>query len=320
MVGRYNLASSIPKELKHIQFSKSGYYSQVRGGLRIVPRRWVTIKEKPPFLDITTIHPDLSQQAKPQWANPPYTTAKMESKHLHSYLKSEFLIPFAFVDNLVAFIPLNSSKSAIKQRNVIQTLNLPENAQKLYQLLDSEYRKLIKPSASMKTLADNFTYNNRLLPTNLLMKKNEYMVVHNSIGSIVKSAVIQQPILLDNSLYYIIFDEKDEAYYLCGVLNSRIMTLLVRLIGSTGSRGSLRNIHKNPYNFSIPKFTGDTIQKEIAYKSMELEKIVNVLKSKYIESHEKIKPRTMQNIVIKNHQYSSQIENLDKLIHTLLSG
>jgi hypothetical protein len=109
------------------------------------------------------------------------------------------------------FIPIRLTKDAISDRKVINTENLLPQASKFFKNLDAEYRERIKSSASMKTLADNFTYNNRLLPTNVLLKDSQIMVVHNSIGSIVKSAVIREPILLDNSLYYLILDDIDEA-------------------------------------------------------------------------------------------------------------
>ncbi len=330
LVGRYNPSSLLPEALQDISPQKSPYYKKVKGGLRIVPRRWVVIMEKPPFEEYVTIHPNMQQQAKPQWTTPPYTEIEVESEYIQAFLKSQFLIPFTFVNIQYAFLPIRSTRNAIKERKVIKTTNLRPKASKFYQLLDSEYRKRIKTSASMKTLADNFTYNNRLLPTNVLLKKSQVMVVHNSIGSIVKSAIIKEPILLDNSLYYILLDNIEEAYYLCGMLNSRVMTELVRLIGSTGSRGSLRNIHKNPYNFSIPPFSGATIQVDIANIARKLEKLVKhivfdtkifselslfeLLLAKEVEKG----PRTIQKSILNNETYKELLIDLNALVRTIL--
>lgn len=333
LVGRYNPISSLPEALKGISPQQSPYYQKVKGGLRIVPRRWVVIMEEPPFGEILTIHPDIEQQSKPQWAKPPYTEREIESEYIHAFLKSQFLIPFTFVNIQYAFIPIQSTFNSTKIRNVINTTNLSSKAAKFYQLLDSEYKKRIKASASMKTLADNFTYNNRLLPTNILLKESQIMVVHNSIGSIVKSAVIREPILLDNSLYYIILDSIDEAYYLCGVLNSGVLTELVQMIGSTGSRGSLRNIHKNPYNFGIPPYRGTKTQLEITQYAKNLETYVksivfgaiDSLESNYVILLQRKKtnkgPRTIQKAIFSDEYYLNQLSRLNASVRDiLLSG
>ena len=318
LVGRYNPISVINESLRDIIPRQSFYYKLVKGGLRIVPRRWVVIMERPPFSKIETVHPNINLQAKPQWANPPFEEMKVESEYIHAFLKSQYLVPFAFVNTEYAFIPIHSKLDATTQKQVINT-DLQPYASKLYNLLDSEYRKRIKDSASMKTLADNFTYNNRLLPTNILLKKTQVMVVHNSIGSIVKSSVIKEPILLDNSLYYVILDDYDEAYYLCGVLNSQVMTNLVQMIGSTGSRGSLRNIHKNPYNFPIPKFTRAPLQLEITNLSKKLEHICSQIIQSVEIKNRSIKPRTVQKHIFKDTNYKEVLSKLDSLVTTLLS-
>jgi SAM-dependent methyltransferase len=332
MVGRYNPISSIPESLQGVIPTGSPYYPMVKGGLRIVPRRWVTVQEKPPFTKTVVIHPDIKQQAKPQWSEPPYSQMKVESQYLHAYLKSEYLIPYAFVRVLYAFIPICSTIEAIKDRKVINTTDLSPNASNLYQLLYTEYRKRIKKSASMKTLADNFTYNNRLLPTNVLLKSSQVMVVHNSIGSIVKSAIIREPILLDNSIYYVILDDLQEAYYLCGILNSSVMTNLVRMIGSTGSRGSLRNIHKNPYNFPIPTFDRSANHIEIVNLSKKLENLTHKLifrnlefsSTIYIDLINSLKfnmgPRTIQRMVLTNDNFKQLRKKLDRAVRTIIKS
>ncbi len=333
LVGRYNPISLLPKALQGISPQQSTYYQKVKGGLRIVPRRWIVIMEEPPFGEILTIHPDIEQQSKPLWSNPPYTEREIESEYIHAFFKSQFLIPFTFVNIQYAFIPIQSTSNSIKKRDVINTTNLRSKAAKFYQLLDFEYRKRIKDSASMKTLADNFTYNSRLLPTNVLLKESQIMVVHNSIGSIVKSAVIREPILLDNSLYYIILDNIDEAYYLCGVLNSGVLTELVQMIGSTGSRGSLRNIHKNPYNFGIPSYAETKAQLEIAQYAKNLETYVKSivfdapesLESNYEMLLQRKKtnkgPRTIQKAIFNDEYYLNQLSRLNSSVRDiLLSG
>ncbi len=248
LIGSYNPIDLSDSIINSIVPERSSYYKLVKGGIRIVPRRWVVIKERPPFPKIVEIHPDFTQQAKEKWSEPPYSKRIIESEYIHPFLKSQGLIPFSFVKLEFAFIPFDISDFAVKNRQFFNEEKLKPKAKSFYRFIDLEYRKLIKSSASMKTLSDNFTYNRRLVPSVVLFRKGrrdvkKFMVVHNSIGSIVKSVVLKESVLLDNSLYYFLTDNENEAYYICGVLNSPLMTALVKRIGSTGSRGSLRNIH-----------------------------------------------------------------------------
>jgi hypothetical protein len=340
-IGRYNPEDKYDQNANNIYPSRSEYYEKIRGGLRIVPRRWVVIKDRPPFSSVTKIHPDMSQQAKVVWSIPPYEEVSVESEYVHPFLKSQGLIPFTFARIDYAFMPISFLQDSVKNRIFFNTENMKPNAKKFYTLLDSEYRKMIKQSASMKTLADNFTYNGRLIPSLSLFKNSDpqlgsFILVHNSIGSIVKAAVINDPILLDNSLYFFISKKKNEVYYLAGVLNSSLMTKLVKKIGSTGSRGSLRNIHKNPYNFPIPLFKSSKIQIKIAEMAENLEFFVkkfilsnininpdlNLKKSKifleFLVCHEnKIKVRTIQSKLLKNETYQALSEELNLRVITL---
>ncbi|MHA1729540.1 MAG: HsdM family class I SAM-dependent methyltransferase [Promethearchaeota archaeon] len=282
IIGGYNPVDKQDTQFSNIIPNRSIYYKCVKGGIRIVPRRWVVIKERPPFPEFVKIHPDFSQQAKENWANPPYSEVTVESEYIHPFLKSQGLIPFSFVKVEFAFIPIDMSLKALNNKHFFNTEALKPKGKIFFRELDAKFRKMVKPSASMKTLAENFTYNGRLIPTNLLLKKTSensreshtYLVIHNSIGSLVKSTVLEQPILLDNSIYYFVTEDENEAYYLCGVLNSPLMTSLVKRIGSTGSRGSLRNIHKSPYKYPIPKYNGSKFHVKIAELSKKIKKYV----------------------------------------------
>jgi methylase of polypeptide subunit release factors len=282
MVGKFNPIDLKDDGINDIIPSISPYYSLVKGGLRIVPRRWMIIKNNPPFKSIERIYPDIEQDSKPTWSQTPYESYEVEKESLHPFFKSDAIIPFTFIQIEHAFLPLTNPKS-VGESEISHSKNpkgqeffsislMPEKSRALFQLMDDEYQKRMKSSASMANLTDNLTFNSRLIPTTYFFSSPKHvMVVHNSIGSIVKAAVIRVPIILDNSLYFFLTDNEDEAYYIAGILNSSVMTQLVKKIGSTGSRGSLRNIHKNPYNFPIAKFESDEDQTSIAEIAKKME-------------------------------------------------
>ncbi|MBD3351688.1 MAG: N-6 DNA methylase [Candidatus Lokiarchaeota archaeon] len=336
MVGRYNKELNSDNIISSVVPKKSFYYSQVKGGVRVVPRRWLVIQERPPFEDYVEIHPDLRQQAKSKWANPPYKKSIVEKDYIHPFLKSQGLIPFMFVKAEVAFLPINPQKSETGKLDFFNIHSLKPHGRRHYDLLNEEFKKLIKPSASMKNMKNNITYNGRLIPTTEIYAGGlNYILIHNSIGSIVKSAVISFPVILDNSLYYFFTDKKYEAYYLLGILNSELMTKLVKRIGSTGARGSLRNIHKNPYKFYIPKYTGKPIQLKISKLAIKIESFVfsfirkeldlarNVdFNLNYLEilysMEKKVKTRTMQKRLFEDETYQGYRMQLDEFFGELI--
>lgn len=321
MIGRYNPINPISFDSNYsyidVKPCISYYYPFVKGNIRIVPRRWLIIKERPPFDECVVIHPDIDQQAKDMWSNPPYSEYEIESDSIKPIYKSEQLIPFAFVFKNYAFLPITSQN---KSGSYFILEKMGPKAAQLYNLLDESFRKKIKPSASMKTLEDNLTFNGRLIPSNLINNGNQkFMVVHNSIGSIVKSVVLTESIILDNSLYCFITDNEDEAFYLSGVLNSPEITFLVKKIGSSGSRGSLRNIHKNPYNFPIPKYDGSTLHVEISHISQNLHRFVQTFLLKNSSNFETKSVRALQKQLFLTEDYIKLLKKLNEYVIKLFS-
>ena len=337
-IGRYN-SESEAAHLQNINPEKCYYYKLVIGGIRIVPRRWLVVKNRPPFEDNVNISPDLKQQAKETWKSPPYDEWIVEKKSVKPFLKSQFLIPFNFIKVQYAFLPITYPIIKLKNKNSHDFFNeslMQLKSKSLFNFLDIEFKKLLKRSASMKSLSNNISYNRRLKPSTFIVSGNySYLVVHNSIGSIVKAAIITEPFLIDNSLYFYPTNNINEAYYLLGILNSTIMTQFLEMIGSTGSRGSLRNIHKNPYNFPIEKFNDSEDHLNIANLSKSLEQI----SEKFIANHlgidaiklhtnlmeslngikEKVKIRTIQKNLLSNIVFSKVKKELNQSIIKSLS-
>ncbi|MHA1730048.1 MAG: hypothetical protein ACTSWY_15170, partial [Promethearchaeota archaeon] len=278
--------------------------------------------------DGTVIIPDLSVQYKKysKWDFKAYDHAVIEKKYLHKVAKSTNLIPFLLLKNKLIYLPLdlfgdkNWTKSYFKAKRNKQAFKPyfgdSKKSEKHYQFLNNLYKQNIKSGGAITDLFQNINHNNKLLNLN---QKETFKVVYNGIGSIVKGAIEAGDFIIDSSLYYTIPDSEEEAYYLIGIFNTPIMTELVKLMGSTGINGSLRNIHKNPLNTNIPKYNGTLIQNRIIKYSKKMEELVKDFLIKYIADEiSSIMNEKEKNVCIKcgmfisNRYYLEHIKNCKK--------
>ena len=73
----------------------------------------------------------------------------------------------------------------------------------------------------------------------------------------------------DVSTYYFDTEIKAEAFYLCGVLNSKFIDTKIKPLQPRGDFGP-RSIHKLPFDFPIPKFeSNNKYHKKISEISLE---------------------------------------------------
>jgi hypothetical protein len=103
-----------------------------------------------------------------------------------------------------------------------------------------------KNSAS-SSLFNWINWNNKLLKQNSDFK---YAVIYNMSGKDIRSAVITGRVIIDYELYYSYFDIEEEAYYVCGILNSKYLIEELRKFGIL----SERHITKKPFDIDIPKY------------------------------------------------------------------
>jgi hypothetical protein len=105
-----------------------------------------------------------------------------------------------------------------------------------------------KASSKMSVL-DSLNFNNKLFSQMPWNKK--YTVVYNKSGQEVKCAVlITDRIVYEDTTQYYYASSKEEAYYLCGVLNS---DAILEFINKSGIK-SERDIHKKIFDAPFPNF------------------------------------------------------------------
>ncbi|WP_371804439.1 N-6 DNA methylase [Candidatus Lokiarchaeum ossiferum] len=330
LVGKY-YAKSTEKFILPIK--KSGYYSSVKRGVDITPRRLIFIQStksvnvafKNPETQKLEIFPDLDQMKSTQssrWDFTPYKSSQIDSSDLHLVVKSTDLIPFALNNFHYAFLPLK-----IYDGHYILKKNeeLGAHSRDHLNLLEDIYKKHRKPTAKNQTLMDSLNYGKKIQNPDMIAP---IKVVYPVGGSYCKAAIINHPnIVIDVTFYYIACNDKNEAYYLLAWLNSSLLQKNLPRVCTIGANGSIRVIHMAPWMFPLPKFNFQQEQMKIVELSKQLEKVSrNVLISnKIISNHSfphftnKLLKKSRRNVYKILKTSSKYVEIISKIDNLFLS-
>jgi hypothetical protein len=130
-----------------------------------------------------------------------------------------------------------------------------------------------KDKASSKmSIWHNLNYNNKLLKQfeNRNNEKDKKLVVYNTSGKTIRSAVIDNlNLIVDYTAYYSLLNE-NEAYYITGILNS---SYLIKVLNKAGIL-SERHITKKPFDLPFPNFDPNN---ELHNKIAELSKKLHLI-------------------------------------------
>jgi hypothetical protein len=143
-----------------------------------------------------------------------------------------------------------------------------------------------KASTKMNVF-DWLNYSNKLLAQNTSPK---CMLVYNESGTEIRAAVLENKsnVVVEHKAYYAYFDEPAEAYYLCGILNSRKLLTLLKEAGIL----SERHIEKKPFDIPFPKYDKrNSLHIKISQISKEISDAVE--KGNWVEE----KMRTLEELV-----------------------
>jgi len=272
LVGKYY---SNKFQKKMLPIKKSYYFSKVYRGIDITPRRLLLVKPlKTDKLEysvskLVKIKPDLSHATSTQsstWNFIPYEEATIELSEIKNIVKSTDVIPFQQYRSQLAFLPLKVVGNQYQLKNLEE---LPPYARNHLELIESVYKSHRIKNSKNKTLYESLSYGNKLYNPNLLSFPK---VVYPVGGSYCKAAILHDnTFVIDVTLYYISPKTLDEAYYLLGWLNSKILNRNIPRVSSTGANGSIRVIHMAPWMFPLPKFNNSDLQVEIAKIARSLE-------------------------------------------------
>ncbi len=308
LVGRF-----IPEEEHNFILPQrdSVYEPLFRQGASLVPRILLFVdilKEiQGKNSNLVQITPSKKVKAKKysRWDYTPFEKALVEKSHIYRAIKSTCLIPFAILDPYDLFLPLQDSEGQL------QFGLTAEKSKKHYKTLEESFEEHKKKSTRIKTLWDRINYGSALVrPDQSAANK----IVFAGIGTIVKAALTKKPYIIDTSLYYYVPDSEEEAYYLLGYLNSPILSEHVRMVGSTGHSGSLRNIHKHPLKFGLPSFDGENPSHiELSKLARQAETYV----TNFVDEHAHLSRLTLQNALFRDKTYLTMLNKLSDVLREL---
>ncbi|WP_457557858.1 HsdM family class I SAM-dependent methyltransferase [Candidatus Harpocratesius sp.] len=270
---------------------------------------------------IIEISPATSIQSKKDstWNFNAYTSVRIESKYLFPIAKSTGLLSFCYFQPYMATLPLEISSNS--KAHIFSQVRIPDQplARKHFTNLSKIYAKNLKSGAKITDLFSRLDYGHALSDPKQLQQPK---IVFAGIGSNVKAAILHTPAIIDTSLYFYIPSSMDEAYYLVGILNSDFIISFVRLSGSTGANGSLRNIHKAPFKLPIPIYNSNNdIHRQISEKARNIEKSVYHFVDETLKTAPELKNKikTLQIRLINNPHYRQQIMNLTQFVQKILN-
>ncbi len=250
------------------RLEKSPYKDKFFQGATLVPRTLVFFKKvqkKNGSLIISSDSEILSRAKKP-WEFP-FKNKEIEERFQFKTFLNMDMLPFYIKHKKNVFLPINDQFDFD-----LDFLRDYPKALKFYQEMNTIYQKNKKKTSKINTLFANLNYWNKLKK----QKKNKsFIVLYNSSGSNLKSAVIdnqKQKLIIGSENYYYSTDSGTEAYYLSAVLNAPILSKYIKIVKSS------RHIHKRPFMFPIPLYDkNNVIHQKLAKKGKKYHTIVQDL-------------------------------------------
>ncbi|MHA1338814.1 MAG: Eco57I restriction-modification methylase domain-containing protein [Promethearchaeota archaeon] len=294
--------------LQLLPYGKSPYFNKFIQGASIVPRSFFIVQI--PLESANSDNFDLSNNNEyiiaysssanksnnlpPQnlvkncnrWSYAPFSKAKFEKKYIYRLIKSSDLVPYALLRYHHIFLPIENDSYKFELSKIMPL------AKNHFSYLSQQYLIMQKSDAAIKSLWKRINFH-KGLEKQIICRNNDYIIVYAGIGSMIKSAIIPNlanknnyNIVIDTSLYYYFTNNKNEAYYLLGILNSPLISRDLKYRGSTGANGSLRNIHKNPLKYPFPLYKdNNSLHNNIAKYALQIEEKVKRFIKDYVNSN-----------------------------------
>lgn len=235
---------------------KEYYKSQFRQGADLMPRRAIMVDIiGPKKASILTIQTSEIEKANPN-NKPPWDTIDLkgtiESKFIFCTLKSSAVLPFVALRYSYVALPIEKShgKYRLVDRRDLALSTGFHRASRWFAHVDEVLLRL-----GHKKLQTWLKRKNKLVDQS--SKAHPYLVVYGAGGKNVCAAVIDTtaadfPFVNDQTLYAWGTPSEEEAWYICGMLNSAPVNEAIKGHQPSGSFGE-QHIHKLPLSL-IPRF------------------------------------------------------------------
>lgn len=304
------------------QQKASYYYNRFKVGVSIFPRSLY-------FVDLHSIRDHCirvtSSRSILQIVKEPWRIeleGKVEEDFLFCTILPYEMLPFGFLKIYPVILPLDIDGAKyrilglteMKRQGFSGAYDWFKHAQKIW-----DENKTTKANERFPKLTDRLNYNNLL---SFQHPDNKYIVLYNATGKDVTSCVIDkaqlvpldvddskvhpQAFIADVKTWFFETNSAEEAHYLCAILNSTLLSRLIKPYQPRGLFGA-RAIHRRPLQFPIPRFDRqNSLHLELSSLTEKLQKMV---KDHLTENKSKHQVRKA---------VGSEIASIDGLVQELL--
>jgi len=308
------------------------YKDLFKNGATVYPRPFYFVElnqEKPVDWNDRIINVKTAESIKPD-SKPPWKglefSGKIESKFLFHIVIGKNVLPFML--NLSAFVvlPILVEKNIDGKRKIY--LNNSEELLNLGYLNASKWFKNVKNIWALNRTEknENATFEEYLNWQNKLVEHDmtsPFLLIYNGRGTDTCASVVDRSeydleIIIDNAMYWVGLNSKQEAQYLAAILNSSHPNELMKDFQSSGLFGA-RNIHKKILDVYFPQFNE---KDEIHLRLAELSKTAHDKASQYLKDNTPQQELTATRlgkirVDIKKH-LAAEMKEIDKLVKKVI--
>jgi len=257
---------------------RSDYYDSFRQGATIVPRQfWFVEVVTSPKVGINPRMPTVkTSQRAIELAKKGYVgvslRGQIESEFLFQAATGSELIPFGHLNYPLVLLPIEASSETagryrIVDREEARSRGFSALGRWLSQV-EGVWKAKRREKASRQTVYQWLDYERKLSQQN---SRTKFKVLYNTSGTYLVSCVAKNErrkitvnaatiecngLISDHKTYYWDTGNEEEAHYVAGFLNARIIDRLIKPMQSRGDFGE-RDIHKKVLELPIPKYNPD---------------------------------------------------------------
>ncbi len=244
----------------------SVYARRFKQGAALVPRNFYFVRDAGlPFGQIdpqSLVHIETDPE-RDRKAKEPYKglmlSGLVPATFLFSTALAEHLLPFFLSDPVPIALPLRESggRFTLCGEDYLRKAGQREAAEWVARI-EAEWKRRQPPGKVKKesSALASLDYISKLTAQSLT---DRHLVLYNAAGTDISAAYLDRqktdrPFVVDSKLYYCVCNSRQEADYLCAILNSATINRIIKPFQSMGLMGQ-RDIHKKLLELPIPAWT-----------------------------------------------------------------
>ena len=243
---------------------QSPYADAARNGATVFPRRLFFVVEEPlrgpvTAADSIRVSPRISPHDKEPWRSvglADITKQTVERAHLFDVALGVSIAPYVMLDTLPALLPVGDAKALVRvgsNSSQIDPASLLPLMRQRWQTVSELWE-----ARRSTSLADQLDHMGKLSAQFAWRSSDEAesqgpRVLYAASGHPTAAPCFDQDVIVENSLYWLPTRSLEEAFYLCGILNSLTLRELVEPYVPKGQWGP-RHVHTHVWKLWIPPY------------------------------------------------------------------